>query len=175
MSLALLGCGKRAVVAAGGPTTITWQNLTGTVDSGGGTLTSNGASYNWQGSSVQEIASGDGYVEWTWDGKVHVCGMDTGALGLNNGNNSGEPVFAFRANTATSGEIFLNGGYKADVSGITSGSVFRFEISGADVLFKRDGTLISTYSAPGLSYPYYLMAKGQNDAGPYNITAAKRG
>lgn len=158
--------------------TATWGNFQGMVDSGGGTVTSGspaGASYTVSATTNETIASGDGSFSFkvgNATGGSVVVGITHGTWSDYAGSFSGyQFVVNLEPGGATGGAYWLDGSYQGDVNvSYTSSDTFSFEISGADVLFKKNGSTVATWTAPTLSYPYYGFVASADDPGFTTLT-----
>jgi hypothetical protein len=98
-------------------------------------------------SSAQQIASGDGYVEFSG------AGDGLRFIGLSNGNNSTDPSeikFALRLQGNTA-EVRENGSYRSEVS-FSSGDTLRVAVVGGNVEYSKNGGVFHSSSARA-SYP----------------------
>ena len=103
--------------------------------------------------SQQEIAAGDGYVEFTV-GEATTFWL----AGLSHGNTDTRYVdidFAFRFNGAGSADVLENGIYRGGDTPYAAGDVFRVEVVRGRVEYRRNGVLLySSQIAP--TYPLLL-------------------
>lgn len=103
--------------------------------------------------SQQQIASGDGYVEFTI-GETHtffVAGLSHG----NTGTDYAEIDFAFRFNGAGWADVLENGTYAGGDASYAAGDVFRVTLVGEQVRFSRNGIVLLERPA-SVTYPLVL-------------------
>ena len=130
---------------------VSFTNLVVVTATGTGTTiekTGSGFAWNAGASSTRAIDSGDGYVEFTNPGGHKF------AIGLSNGDGdatASDIDFALVANYSAAAEAHENGVMKASTS-IAAGDVFRIEISGGVLQYKRNGSAFYTSSKP-IVYP----------------------
>jgi hypothetical protein len=142
--------------SAGGPSqTATWSSVVNAAVSGGSLTKTAGCDgcYDAGARSRQQIASGDGYVQFV--------ARDTAALraaGLANafaGTNWNSIAFSIRLQAGIA-EVRENGAYRRDTL-FKAGDVFRISIQGGVVRYAKNGTVFYTSTARP-SYPLYLAA-----------------
>jgi hypothetical protein len=141
--------------------TITWTDLVNAVDSGGGTLTATaGAGWTAAGFS-NESFTGDGYVEFT------AIGGKTRILGINTANSGTILDIPYGIYAHISGTL-----YKFEVPSFTvidtwtNGDILRVEVSGSNILYKKNGVVVSTSGNAFPAAPRYA------DAALYDAGAA---
>jgi hypothetical protein len=98
--------------------------------------------------SLQQIPSGDGYVEFsvTESAKLRFIGLSSG----NNGTAPNEIRFAVRLQGGVA-EVRESGAYRSEV-GFAAGDTFRVAIIGGKVQYAKNGSVFYT-SAAAPSYP----------------------
>src|SRR5258705_4203068 len=104
--------------------------------------------------STNVISSGDGFVEFQFPAEGKFL-----AIGLNSGR---QAFYTFDMEFALSAigagknivEVREAGLYKGETT-YTATDVFRIEISGAQVLYKKNDVTFYTNANPGFSYPYH--------------------
>lgn len=143
--------------------TVTWQDLTGFTDNGGGTVATNATGYFKQARTVQTIDSGDGYFEFPVGnaGKLAIVGLHSGALPDTSSRTYNLAVSIDRTSTGTLSWT-QDGNYVSEISTtIADDDVIRVQISGGlfQIVFK--GKLVGSYKPANLTYPYYLLVSGQ--------------
>jgi hypothetical protein len=106
-----------------------------------------------RGRSVNRVYGGNGFVEFQFPNQgLSAVGFNTGAPALVRA----DLEFAFSTNGGNVVEIREGGAYGGDTT-YTATDVFRIEISGNQVLYKKNGLTFHTTNA-SLSYPYRVEA-----------------
>jgi len=106
------------------------------------------------GRSVNMLFGGNGFVEFQFpDNGLASVGLNTGAQA----QTRTDLEYAFSTNGANIAEIRENGIYHGDTSYVAS-DIFRIEISGNQVLYKKNGITLSTTPGPLLVFPYRVEA-----------------
>src|SRR5207244_13062159 len=103
--------------------------------------------------SQQQIAVGDGYVEFTV-GEANTFWF----AGLSHGNDGTTYTnidFSFRFNGAASADVMENGIYRGGDTSYAAGDVFRVAVVNGRVEYRRNGTLLYT-SQIAPAYPLLL-------------------
>jgi hypothetical protein len=143
-----------AIDAAG--TNVTWTNLVNATVNGTVLQKTGGCDGcdDAGATSQQELASGDGYVEFTVGetGTIWLAGLSHG----NDGTSFGDIDFAFSFNGAGSAEIRENGIYQSETT-YAAGDLFRVAVSSGRVQYSRNGTLLRE-SEKVPAYPLLLDA-----------------
>src|SRR5262245_4839327 len=105
--------------------------------------------------SAQEIASGDGYIEFTVGeaNTLFAAGLSHG----NGGTTYADIDFAFRFNGAGSADVLENGIYVGGDTLYAAGDVFRVALAGGKVRYSRNGVVVLERTK-ALQYPYLLDA-----------------
>jgi hypothetical protein len=154
---------KNAVVSTGFAKLVKWMgsSLTGvSVDNVIGNNVSKSAATNaWDAGavSVQEIESGNGYVELTVTETNKARGF---GLSQVHGQNTYVDI-QFGLELGADGNLyrFESGSYPALNQSYATGDRLRVAIVGSDVKYYKNGTLLHTLTAPTLSYPYMANAQ----------------
>ena len=128
---------------------VTWTNRDGVyADRAGNSLhkKTGGRSYDAGASSTRGIQSGDGYMEFTYDGYA-MAGLSTG----DSDASYHDIDFAIYVHGPDVG-IYESGTYKAGYWTATSGDILRVEVTGGTVKYRRNGSLLYT-STKTPTYP----------------------
>jgi hypothetical protein len=171
-SVALTSAASSAVIAAAGSglQTATWQNLSNASDSGSGTIV--GLASGWMRGRTAQTITGDGYFEaipgTERDGTV-MC-LHTGTLPAvpTDGTDIQDLIYQLRI---TPGDVALYqtagagnaATYRGEWSGTVVGATWRLEMSGTDLLVKRNGTTLITLSGETFSGAYYGYYRAYSD------------
>jgi len=132
-----------------------WTSLANSTATGS-TIRKSGGSMleDAHGRSVNMLFGGDGFVEFQFpDNGLASVGLNTGAQA----QTRTDLEYAFSTNGANIAEIRENGIYHGDTSYVAS-DIFRIEISGNQVLYKKNGITLSTTPGPLLVFPYRVEA-----------------
>jgi hypothetical protein len=99
--------------------------------------------------SQQQIASGDGYVEFTASetGTLRYIGLGSSSVGT-------DIRFALRLQAGTA-EVREGGVYKADTS-FATGDVLRIAVEAGALKYSKNGAVF--YTSPGAAYPLFVNA-----------------
>lgn len=134
---------------------VVWTNVLNVVTNGSSLMKSGGCNGcpDAGGISQQQIASGDGYVEFTVpeNFSLRLAGLSTS----NPGSDSTAIAFAIRTQQGIA-EVREHGIYRRDVP-LAAGDVFRIAVRGAVVTYARNGAIFYTSSAPPI-YPLLFAA-----------------
>lgn len=139
----------------GAATTVTWTNVVG-ASLVGNVVTKTAADGAWDAGafSNQSIAAGNGYVEFTpAQADKHVMigfGDETDA-----GQNYLELLYAIYLTNAAFIEVHESGAMKLTAVPYVITDVFRIEIAGGVVVYKKNGVIFYT-SAAAPTYPLYV-------------------
>jgi hypothetical protein len=143
---------------------VAWQNIENT-SSTGGTVRHNGGGYFALARSQQQIASGAGYFEFTYDGHYGVAALNRGNDEAPGGGFSTLDYALVFYPSINAYDIRELGQYSGD-GAAAAGDVFRIEIkANGDVVYSKNGTPFRTVSNPSKTYPYYLLFQTQEIAG----------
>jgi hypothetical protein len=159
-----------AVTVANGQTTgpVTWTNLVNATATGGSLKESCGGCGNSGARSVQTIASGNGYFEFT---AAETTTQRSVGLSLGNTDTSRADIdFAIMLwNGSPSGfvEVYENGVYKFGSVPYVTGDVFRVAVVSGVVKYSKNGSVFYT-SSKAPSYPLLVDA---SLAGPQSTIA----
>jgi hypothetical protein len=148
-SIVMMLVGTLSTPASAQEQTVVWTNLVNATATNGILQKTGGCDGcdDAGGTSQQEIASGDGYVQFSIGetNTFYLAGLSHG----NPGTSFGEIDYAFRFNGAGAADIWENGVYQA--GGDTPyavGDVFRIAVSGGRVQYSRNGKLIHQSGVP---------------------------
>jgi hypothetical protein len=163
------------IASGGGVQTASWQDMINATDNGTGTLAA--VTYGWmRGRTVQTI-TGDGYFEAV-PGSDRSGGTIIGlCAGLPTAPGTGADIqvdIAYQLQVdATGAYLYLPGGAgNAQVFGgqdLTTpviGATYRMEISGTDLLIKRNGTTVITLASQTFAGSYYGYFRAYSDSSP---------
>jgi hypothetical protein len=121
--------------------------------------------------SQQQIASGDGYVEFIAGatGKIRFCGLTNSAAGTD----YSAIDFAIKLNDSGSAEVRENNAYKGETT-YTASDVFRVAIQGGVVKYFKNGAVFYT-STRAIAYPLRVDAVFINLGGTANNAVISAG
>jgi hypothetical protein len=130
-----------------GPVAVNWTSAANVAISGGSLTKTGGCSGCPDAGAVsaQQIASGDGYVEFSGEGSgLRFIGLSSG----NNGTDPGEIKFALRLQGGTA-EVRESGAYRSEI-GFSSSDSLRIAITGGTIEYSKNGRVFytSTVRAP---------------------------
>lgn len=128
---------------------VQWAELVNTAVTGD-TLQKTSGCFDAGAISSQQIASGDGFIEFEVAdaGTLFVAGLNHD----HSGTGYAEIDFAFRFNGAGHADVLENGSYVGGDTSYVAGDVFRIAIVGQSVRFSRNGTVVLQRSTPVI-YP----------------------
>jgi len=141
---------------------IVWQNAVGVSVSGNSITKTAADGWNNAGaSSVQSLASGAGYVEFSSSAAA------SSMAGLSNGDSDqgvADIDFAVFFHTDGIAYVYESGAWKASLAAYVPGDVFRVSVEGGVVKYRKNGALLYT-SLVAPTYPLLVDTSIYNNGG----------
>jgi hypothetical protein len=153
--LSVVAAGYFDYRAEGASSAVEWSELVNATVSGDVLQKTSGCDgcFDAGGVSAQQIAAGDGYVEFAIAGTntLFMAGLSHG----NSGTGYAEIDFAFRFNGAGQADVLENGSYLGGDTSYAAGDVFRIAVIDGTVRFSRNGSVLLQRST-AVTYPLLL-------------------